>query len=52
MNVVIARGIKRIWEYKMVTSSSAKINQDIDMALKALEIVYHKNGHKLNLCIL
>ena len=28
----------------MVTPSSARIIQDIDLALKAFEIVYHKNG--------
>ena len=28
----------------MVTPSSARITQDADMALKALEIVYHANG--------
>ena len=44
MNVVIARGIKRIRESKMGTPSSASIIQDVDMALKALEIVYHANG--------
>ena len=44
MNVVIARGIKRIWESKMGTHSSARNIQDVDLALKALEIVYHTNG--------
>ena len=32
----IARGLKRIWESKMGTPSSAKIIQDVDLALKAL----------------
>ena len=40
----IARGLKRIWELKMGTPSSARIIQDVDMALKALEIVYRANG--------
>ena len=40
----IARGLKRIWESKMGTPSSARIIQDFDLALKALEIVYHGNG--------
>ena len=40
----IARGLKRIWESKMVTPSSARIIQDIYLALKTLEIVYHANG--------
>ena len=40
----IARGLKRIWESKMGTPSSAQIIQYVDMALKALEIVYRTNG--------
>ena len=32
----IARGLKRIWESKMGTPSSARIIQDVDLALKAL----------------
>ena len=40
----IARGQKRIWESKMGTSSSARIIQDVDLALKALEIIYRGNG--------
>ena len=40
----IARGLKRIWESKMGTPSSERIIQDVDLALKALEIVYHTNG--------
>ena len=35
----IARGLKGIWESKMGTPSSARIIQDVDLALKALEIV-------------
>ena len=35
----IFRGLKRIWESKMGTPSSARIIQDVDLALKALEIV-------------
>ena len=40
----IARGMKRIWDSKMGTPSLARIIQDVDMALKALEIVYQANG--------
>ena len=40
----ISRGLKRIWESKMGTPSSARIIQDFDLALKALEIVYCENG--------
>ena len=40
----IARGLKRIWESKMGTPSSARIIQDVDLALKALEFVYRANG--------
>ena len=40
----IARGLKRIWESKMGTPSSARIIQDVDLALKALEIIYRANG--------
>ena len=40
----IARVLKRIWESKMGTPSSARIIQDVDMALKVLEIVYRTNG--------
>ena len=40
----IARGLKRIWESKIVTPSSARIIQDVNLALKALEIVYPANG--------
>ena len=40
----ISRGIKLIWELKMGTPSSAKIIQDVDLALKLLEIVYHATG--------
>ena len=40
----ISRGLKRIRESKMGTPSSARIILDVDMALKALEIVYHANG--------
>ena len=40
----IARGIKCIREMKMGTPSSASIIQDVDMVLKALEIVYRPNG--------
>ena len=40
----IALGMKRIWDSKMGTPSSAQIVEDVDLALKALEIVYRKNG--------
>ena len=40
----IARGLKRIRESKMGTTSSARIIQDVDLALKALEFVYRENG--------
>ena len=40
----IAQGMKRIWESKMGTPSSARMIQDVDLALKALEIVYLTNG--------
>ena len=40
----LSRGMKRIWESKMGTPSSARIIQDVDLALKALEIVYRENG--------
>ena len=40
----IAQGLKRIRESKMGTPSSAQIIQDVNLALKALEIFYHTNG--------
>ena len=40
----IARRLNRLWNSKMGTPSSARIIQDIDLALKALEIVYRENG--------
>ena len=40
----INQGLKRIWDSKMGTPSSARIIQDVDMALKALEMVYRANG--------
>ena len=36
--------MKRIWDSKMGTPSSARIIQDVNLALKALEIVYRANG--------
>ena len=39
-----ARGLKHIWESKMGTPSLARIIQYVDLALKALGIVYHANG--------
>ena len=44
MNVIVARGLKHIWDSKMGTPSSARIIKDVDLALKALETVYRKNG--------
>ena len=44
MNLVIARGIKHIWESKMGTPSSSRIIQDVNLVLKALGIVYRENG--------
>ena len=43
-NVVISKGLKRIWESKMGTPSSARITKDVDLELKELEIVYRANG--------
>ena len=40
----IDRGMKRIWESKMGTPYSERMIQDVNMALKALEIVYRANG--------
>ena len=40
----IARGLKRLWDSKIGSPSSARIIQDVDLALKALEIVYRENG--------
>ena len=40
----IAQGLKRIWDSKMGTPSSEGIIQDVDLALKVLEIVYRENG--------
>ena len=40
----IARGLKHIWDSKMGTPSSARIIEDVDLALKVLEIVYCANG--------
>ena len=39
----ISRGPKRIWNSKMGTASSVMIIEDVDLALKALEIVYRAN---------
>ena len=41
---LIARGMKHIWESKMGTPSSARIIQDVDLALKVLENLYSANG--------
>ena len=39
----IYRGLKRIWESKMGTPSLARIIEDVDLVLKALENVYLSN---------
>ena len=39
----ITRVLNRIWESKMETTSLARIIEDVDMALKVLEIVYRAN---------
>ena len=39
----IARGLKRIWESKMGTPYLERIIQDVDLALKALEIFCRAN---------
>ena len=36
--------MKRLWDSKIGTPSSARIIQDVDLALKALEIYYRENG--------
>ena len=41
--MLIARGLKRIWESKTGTHSSARIIKDVDLALIELEIVYRSN---------
>ena len=40
----ISRGMKRIWDSKMGTPSSAQMIEDVDLALKAVEIVYLAHG--------
>ena len=40
----IAQRLKRLWDSKIGTPSLARIIQDVDLALKALEIVYRENG--------
>ena len=40
----ITRGLNCIWESKIGTPYSARIIQDVDLALKALEIFYRTNG--------
>ena len=40
----ISQGLKRLRDSKMGTPSSARIIQDVDLALKELEIVYRENG--------
>ena len=38
----ISQGMKRIWDSEMITHSSVRIIEDVDLALKALEIVYRE----------
>ena len=40
----ISQGLKLIWDSKMGTPCSARIIQDFDLALKALESVYCETG--------
>ena len=40
----ITRGLKRIRDSKMGTPSSVMIIEDVDLAMKLLEIVYRTNG--------
>ena len=40
----VSQGLKRIWDKKMGTLSSARIIEYVDLVLRALEIVYHANG--------
>ena len=40
----INRGMKRTWDSKMGTPSSVRIIKDVDLVLKALEIVYLANS--------
>ena len=44
MNLVIAIGLKHIWESKVGTPSSARIIKDVDMVLKATKLFYRTNG--------
>ena len=44
MNLVIAIGLKHIWESKVGTPSSARIIEDVDMVLKATKLFYRTNG--------
>ena len=40
----ITQGLKRLWDSKIGTPSLVRIIQDVDLALKALEIAYHEHG--------
>ena len=40
----IAQGLKRLWDSKIGNPSLERIIQDVDLALKALGIVYRENG--------
>ena len=48
----ISRGLKRIWESKMGTPYSARIIQDVDLALKASESVYREMGLQLRVWLI
>ena len=41
--MVIAKGVKLVWDSKTGTPFSARIIKDVDLALKSLEIVYRAN---------
>ena len=43
----ISRGLKRIWDSKMVTPPSVMIIKDVDLSLKVLEIVIRKMVQQL-----
>ena len=42
----ISQGLKLIWDSKMGTPYSVRIIEDVDLALKALEVVYRKSENE------
>ena len=44
MNVVVVRGLKRIWDSKWENLLQRGLQKDVYLELKALEIVYRANG--------